>query len=148
MPSNITIGWHDSHPAEETAIVDRGIGEANAQAAPLDEVQPISCFAKTAGGTLVGGAVGRRWGACCELQQLWVAPTHRRQGIGTQLLRAFEEHAQRHGCIVLHLETFSFQTPQLYQSHGYQIEYERRDFPHGIVKYHMVKRVGGADNSR
>lgn len=139
----VSLSLHDSCPPEETATIDRGIGEANDAAAPLHEVQPVSCFAKSDSGSVVGGAVGRRWGECCELQQLWVAPSHRRQGIGSQLLLAFEEHARRHGCTFFYLETFSFQTPELYQSRGYQIEYERRGYPHGIVKYHMVKRVGG-----
>ena len=138
----ISISVHDSCPPEESAIVDNGIGAANDEAAPLHEVQPISCFARTDSDLVVGGAVGRLWGECCELQQIWVAPSHRRQGIGSQLLMAFEAHAKHRGCTCLYLETFSFQTPGLYQSRGYQIKYERKGFPHGIVKYHMLKEIG------
>ncbi|TWU30023.1 GNAT family N-acetyltransferase [Bythopirellula polymerisocia] len=137
----ISLSTHDGCPQEVSAIIDSGIGEANDAAAPLHEVQPISCFARSGSGSVVGGAIGRRWGACCELQQLWVAPSHRRQGIGSQLLMAFEEHAKRHGCTYFCLETFSFQTPELYQSRGYQVEYERKGYPHRIVKYHMIKQA-------
>ncbi|MFO1341840.1 MAG: GNAT family N-acetyltransferase [Burkholderiales bacterium] len=94
----LSIQTHDSCPPAETAIVDNGIGEFNDAAAPLHEVAPLSCFARDPAGGVVGGAVGRRWGRCCELQQLWVAPQHRRQGIGAALVRAFEAHAQTHGC--------------------------------------------------
>ena len=80
----LNISTHDSYP-EETALVDRGLGEANDAAAPLHEVRPLSCFARTETGLVVGGAVGRWWGQCCELQQLWVEPSYRRRGIGTQL---------------------------------------------------------------
>ena len=38
MKLNISV--HDSYPPEETALVDRGLGEANDAAAPLHEVQP------------------------------------------------------------------------------------------------------------
>ena len=67
MTFNISI--HDSYLPEETALVDHGLGEANdVVAAPLHEVRPMSCFASTDGGRVVGGAVGRWWGQCCELQ--------------------------------------------------------------------------------
>ena len=122
-------------------MVDEGLGESNLAAAPLGEVAPISCFAHGADGTVLGGAVGRRWGTCCELQQLWVAPAHRRQGIATQLLAAFERQAQSHGCESVFLETFSFQAPDLYRSVGYAVVHENTLFPHGIVKYLMVKAI-------
>ena len=42
------------------------------------------CHASRArGGRVVGGAVGRWWGQCCELQQLWVEVSYRYRGIGT-----------------------------------------------------------------
>lgn len=43
----ISVCVHDTCLPEESAIVDQGLGEANDAAAPLDEVQAISCFAKT-----------------------------------------------------------------------------------------------------
>jgi len=143
----ISISSHDSYPAEETALVDRGLGEANDAAAPLHEVQPISCFARTASGRVIGGAVGRRWGSCCELQQLWVEPTHRRTGVGTQLIAAFEAHARKHGCSSFYLETFSFQAPELYRSVGYAVAFENNVYPHGVIKYVMVKHVGSAETA-
>jgi len=136
---NVTLSTHDSYPPEESACVDHGLGASNDAAAPLHEVQPISCFARLQSGKVVGGAVGRWWGECCELQQLWVEPSHRRQGIGTQLIQAFEAHARSHGCKSFYLETFSFQAPGLYRSLGYQVEHERSGYPHGIVKYNMGK---------
>jgi ribosomal protein S18 acetylase RimI-like enzyme len=138
----VTLSTHDSCPPDESAIIDNGIGEANDEAAPLHEVQAISCFAKSNSDDVIGGAVGRWWGECCELQQLWVEPSCRRQGIGSQLLTAFEEYAILQGCNCFHLETFSFQAPGLYLSRGYQVELERKGYPQGIVKYHMVKQIG------
>jgi ribosomal protein S18 acetylase RimI-like enzyme len=134
-----SVSAHDSYPPEETALVDNGLGEANDAAAPLHEVRPISCFARDASGKVIGGAVGRWWGSCCELQQLWVEPSSRRRGIGAQLVRAFESHARTHGCSSFYLETFNFQAPGLYRSLGYKVAHEHRVYPHGIVKYLMVK---------
>lgn len=140
MSSSFTISTHDSLPPEESALIDNGLDEANVAAAPLHEVQPISCFARTESGIVIGGAVGRRWGTCCELQQLWVEPSHRHNGIGTQLIQAFESYAQEQGCSSFFLETFSFQAPNFYGSLGYRVVYEHKLYPHSIVKFIMVKQ--------
>lgn len=100
----------------------------------------MSCFARSDSGQVLGGAVGRRWGRCCELQQLWVEPTARGKGLGAQLMRAFEAHAVSHGCDTLYLETYSFQAPGFYAALGYTVTHEHAVYPHGIVKFMMVKR--------
>lgn len=137
MPFSLSV--HDELPADETAIVDAGLGEANDAAAPLHEVRPLSCFARDATGRVVGGAVGRRWGGCCELRQLWVRPELRRRGLGSDLVRRFEARAQEHGCSVFYLETFDFQAPGFYQALGYATAYEHKVYPHGISRCTMVK---------
>jgi len=139
-PAAISLSLHDELPPE-AALVDAGLGAANEAAAPLHEVRRLACIARTADGTVVGGAVGRTWGECCELQQLWVEPAHRRRGLGAQLVRAFEGRAQQRGCRTFYLDTFSFQAPRLYRSLGYEVRLELRGFGHGIVKYTMVREV-------
>jgi ribosomal protein S18 acetylase RimI-like enzyme len=143
------LDWdvHDDVPELEGRLVDHGLGEANDAAAPLDEVRRLSCFARLPSGAVVGGAVGRTWGECCELQQLWVDPAHRRRGVGARLVRMFEERAASRGCRTYFLETFSFQAPAFYESLGYRRATEFRGFPHGIVRYVMVRGPGPTDGS-
>ena len=130
---------HDDVPFDDGRLVDAGLGAANEAAAPLHEVRPLSCFARLPSGGVVGGAVGRLWGRCCELQQLWVAPEHRGLGIGARLVGAFERRARSRGCRSFYLETFSFQAPSLYRRLGYEVRLELHGFPQGIVKYTMVR---------
>ena len=137
----ITVTLHDDVPAVEGGLVDTGLGDANEAAAPLHEVRALSAFARLPSGTVVGGAVGRTWGECCELQQLWVDPVQRRQGIGAQLVREFERRALARGCRTFYLETFSFQAPSLYRSLGYRVGHELHGFAPGIVKYLMIREV-------
>ena len=132
---------HDELPPE-AAVVDKGLGDANAVAAPLHQVRPLACFARDDSGQVIGGAVGRTWGTCCELQQLWVRPSHRRRGIGARLVREFEQRASERGCHTFYLETFSFQAPSLYRALGYQVRLELHGFAPGIVKYVMVSEAG------
>jgi ribosomal-protein-alanine N-acetyltransferase len=134
-----TLSTHDEPPADGAAQVDDGIGTFNDASAPLHEVRPVSAFARAADGRVLGGAVGRRWGRCCELQQLWVRPELHGQGLGAALLRAFENHARGHGCRHFYLETFSFQAPDFYRRHGYRVVHGLDVYPHGIVRHLMRK---------
>jgi ribosomal protein S18 acetylase RimI-like enzyme len=134
----VRFSVHDELPREDAAVVDKGLGQANEAAAPLHEVRPLACFARAPDGTVLGAAVGRTWGICCELQQLWVDQDHRRQGLGASLIRRFEAAARERGCKTAYLETFSFQAPSLYRSMGYEVRLALHGFSAGIVKYTMV----------
>lgn len=139
--ATLSISVHDDVPDADGRAVDTGLGAANDAAAPLHEVRRLSCFARTPSGAVVGGAVGRTWGTCCELQQLWVEAGHRRRGIGAQLVRALERRAASRGCATFYLETFSFQAPALYRALGYEVKLALAGFGPGIVKYTMVREA-------
>jgi ribosomal protein S18 acetylase RimI-like enzyme len=132
----LRIAIHDGDLPPEAATVDAGLGAFNDAAAPLHEVQRLSCFA-WAGDEVVGGAVGRRWGRCAEIQQLWVAESQRGRGIGSRLMRTFERRAAELGVRHFYLETLSFQAPGFYETLGYRRAYALDVYPHGYVKYLM-----------
>ncbi|HEX5683486.1 MAG TPA: GNAT family N-acetyltransferase [Ideonella sp.] len=138
MTNTLDLTVHDEPWREAAAIVDEGLGTSNEQAAPLHEVQPLQCFVRTPEGQVVGGAVGRTWGRCVELQQLWVQPERRGEGLGTRLIRAFEQRAIERGCRLAYLETFSFQAPALYRSLGYEVVATIEGYGDGIAKYLMT----------
>jgi len=137
---NLSLISYDEPPAAFAAAIDEGLGQANEAAAPLHEVRPLACAARLGDGTIIGGAAGRTWGLCCELQQLWVHPAHRRRRLGTRLVREFESAGKGRGCLTFYLETFNFQAPGLYAALGYEVAYEHAVYPHGIVRYCMVRK--------
>ena len=137
----LTYTTHDE-PVADAARIDAGLDAFNLSAAPLDGIAPIVCIARMSSGEVAGGAVARTWGACAELQQLWVAEAHRRKGVGSRLVRDYEARARARGCTTFYLTTFSFQAPSLYRALGYRSELEVDGFPEGIVKYVMLRREG------
>lgn len=136
-----TLTVHEAPPAVDAALVDAGLDASNLAAAPLHEVRRLSCFARLEDGLTIGGAIGRTWGTCCELQQLWVAPAHRRRGLGARLVREFHRAAEARGCRTFYLETFSFQAPGLYAALGYEAKVTIEGFAPGIGKMVMVREV-------
>jgi len=135
----LKITVHDQPDASEALHIDAGLEASNG--ASFDDVRPLACFVRDADGAVIGGAVGRRWGECAELQQLWVRPDLRRRGWGAQLVRAFERRAAAHGCRRVYLETFSFQAPRLYRSLGYQTRHSVGGFAPGVEKHWMVHEL-------
>lgn len=133
----LSFSTTDTPQDDQLLAVETGLEQHNHAAAPLAEVTPLATFATEASGTVAGGAVGRTWGQCCELLQLWVAQSHRGQGVGSQLLLAFEAGARRRGCRTFYLTTLSYQAPGFYRRHGYQVLAQIDGYPDGIVKFLM-----------
>lgn len=147
MPGSARLDFEtfDAVPADLARVVDDGLGEANERAAPsIKDVRRLACFAR-AGGSVIGGAIGRTWGGCCELQQLWVDAAHRKGGVGTRLVRRFEERAITRGCRTFYLDTFTFQAPAFYRKLGYETALEVDGFAPGVVRYTMMRRLDGVE---
>jgi ribosomal protein S18 acetylase RimI-like enzyme len=138
-----SITTHDIAPAADARCIDQGLSDANAAAAPLHEVMPVSCIARGARQELLGGLLGRSWGRCAEVQQLWVDPAHRRQGIARGLMQAFELAVRERGVSVCYLETFSFQARGFYERLGYSVQFTHTAYPHGIERYLMSRALDG-----
>jgi ribosomal protein S18 acetylase RimI-like enzyme len=139
--TSLSFELFDDPPEPARRAVDAGLESHNLSAAPLSDVRSLAAFASTPTGVVVGGAVGRTWGACCEIQQLWVAPAHRRSGTATRLLLEFEQRAAARGCRVFYLTTLSFQAPDFYRRRGYEVLASISGYPDNIIKYLMHKIV-------
>ena len=129
----------------DLTVVDAGLDHFNGSEPELRNVRPLCVFVRDASGQIRGGAVGRTWGQCCELQQLWVAEKVRGHGVGAELMIRFEEQALQRGCSLIYLDTFSFQARPFYERLRYGIVLETTGFSSGIVKYTMHKKLEPAE---
>jgi len=127
----------DTPPEDKLLAIDTGLERYNYSVAPLAEVRQLAAFATDEAGTVVGGAVGRTWGSCCELLQIWVSPELRSHGVGSRLLQEFEAHGRTRGCSTFYLTTLSYQAPEFYRRHGYAVLAQISGYPDGIVKFLM-----------
>jgi len=103
--------------------------EASAVTGLGDEVD-LAIFVRE-GDAIVAGISGWTWGDCCEMQNLWVKPSHRGHGLATRLIEAAETEAAERGCTQTVHFTYAFQARDLYERTGYELVGRVEDFPSG-----------------
>ena len=92
------------------------------------------------------GTSAGRPGLVCELQSLWVEPSLRGRGLGTQLLAAAETEAAARGCSQTVHFTYAFQARPLYERNGYELVGQVEDFPSGTDVLWYRKRLNPANS--
>lgn len=125
---------------EDIEYLETQIRREAAAAMGLGDEVELAIMVREAG-EIVAGISGWTWGDCCELQSLWVAPSHRGRWLGPRLLAAAEEEASARGCTqTVHL-TYGFQARRLYEWFGYELVGQVEDFPTGTDALWFRKRL-------
>lgn len=73
---------------------------------------------------------------------LLFVPEHLRgAGIGRELMARVETRARDHGCIGIHLDTFSFQAPDFYRKLGFEEFGVIENYPDAASRHFLLKRL-------
>ena len=132
----------DDDPAPETVgVIGRGIGEYNEEQAGDHRYQRLCTFLYGKDEEIVGGLVGAIYWDWFHIDLLWVKEELRGRGFGHRLLTAAEEEARRRGANHADMDTFSFQAPEFYEQHGYEVFGELREYPPGHKRLYMQKEL-------
>lgn len=122
-------------------IVGWGIHKFNEQKAGASEHKQL-CFALCAPDqTIAGGLIGATYWDWFYIDLLFVKEELRGLGYGHRLLISAEDEARKRGAKNVYLDTISFQAPDFYKQHGYQIFGELKDFPAGHQRYFFTKSL-------
>ena len=128
---------------EESAwgIIGQGLQSYNIQEAGDNKFQRL-CFAlNSPDQEIVGGILGEVYWGWFYIDLLWVKDDLRGLGHGHRLLTVAEDEARKRGAAHAYLDTFTFQVPDFYFQHGYEIFGELQDFPTGHNRYFLKKEL-------
>ncbi len=88
---------------------------------------------------LVGAIVVRPYWGALHFKNLWVSEKKKGRGIGKQLMKKALDFGEKQGYLFAFVETFSFQASEFYQKFGFQIEFTRKGFSHGVSILYLRK---------
>lgn len=126
---------------EEIAFVNNALAKFNEEKVGADNHELLNIVEYDENNSIIAGILGGTYWGWLHIDILWVAEKCRKQGIGSKLLKAAEEEAQKRGCHSVHLDTMSWQAPEFYKKHGYKIISELENIPAGNKKFHLIKEL-------
>ena len=125
----------------EIKYIREALNQFNNESVGEDGHTPLNIVAYDENGNTIGGILGGTYWGWMYVDILWVHENHRRKGIGSKLLRTAEKEAVSRGCHHVHLDTMSWQAPEFYKKHGYEIIGILPDIPNGNQKYLLMKAL-------
>ena len=91
-------------------------------------------------GRMVAGISAWAVGPDMHIDMLGVDEPYRKSGLGSALLEYIEDLARREGCTTASVDTFSFQAPDFYPLHGYEVIF-RFPLDDGTERIYFSKRL-------
>jgi GNAT superfamily N-acetyltransferase len=141
MDNEYTILQLDEPDEAAWKAVGGGIRDYNIQQAGVSGHRSLCFLVRAPDGEIAGGLIGETYWGWLYINLLIVKEELRGLGYGHRLLTLAEEEARKRGVKTAYLDTFSFQAPEFYKRHGYQVFGELQDFPPGHQRYFLMKHL-------
>ena len=142
MKFNLQGKFMNTNPNEnEIRYIRESLYRFNEEIVGEDGHKPINIVEYDDNGDIIGGIIAGTYWGWMYVDILWVREDHRRKGIGSKLLEEAEKEAIRRGCHHVHLDTRSWQAPDFYKKHGYEVIGVLPDVPKGNQKYLLIKTL-------
>ena len=126
----------ESHKAQEIGDLIRAYNRSKREES---ESEPLNLYLEDEKGNLMAGLVAETFGNWLEIEYLFVKEELRGQGIGSKLLQRAENEAKKRNCRFAFVNTYQFQAPDFYISHGYKEVFALQDYPYTGQRFYYQK---------
>jgi GNAT superfamily N-acetyltransferase len=128
--------------AADTAVINDGLRAYNTEKAGCDDSKPLAVFVTDpATGRVLGGLHGGSYMGQLRVDRFFLPEDHRRDRIGSRVLKMAEEEGRKRGCTRVTLNTMEIQAPGFYLKQGYTMAAKLDCDPPGITRYVMTKKL-------
>ena len=128
--------------ADDLAVINGGLRAYNTEQAGYDDYKPLAVFVTDpATGKVVGGLHGGSYLGQLRVDRFFLPEDHRRDRIGSRVLKLAEEEGRKRGCKRAVLYTISFQAPEFYKKYGWRVFGEIPCDPPGTSRIFMTKEL-------
>lgn len=131
----------DTPSASDFRAIFSALDAATAPVAGAIQLCPFALLLPDDSGAVIGGLWGHTAYSWLAIDMLVVPEPLRRQGIGSELVRAAEVIARERGCVGMQVASFDFQAPQFYQRLGFRVFGVQQNHPPGHRHVYLSKRL-------
>lgn len=119
MASN-AIEITDAITEEMQKVIGGGLNAYNDEITKLDDRKALAIVVRDPEtGSVIGGMLGRSSLGLLFIELVYLPEALRNNGLGSMILKKFEQEGRKRGCINAVLYTISFQAPGFYEKHGW-----------------------------
>lgn len=141
MKTEYSISYVEKPEEAAWGIIGNGLHQYNQKQAGEQNFQRLCYVVQSPDGEIAGGVLAELYWGWMYIDLMWIEEELRGQGYGHRLLMQVEDEAREQGVKYAYLDTFSFQAPNFYKRHGYQVRAELPDFPVGHQRYFLSKEL-------
>ncbi|MFP1722855.1 GNAT family N-acetyltransferase [Lonsdalea quercina] len=134
MKLNIT----DTPAPQDEEFVIQSLLQHNKQFQEGD-IHPLFLTFTNDNNEIIAGLVASTWWGALEIKFLWVGEPYRHAGLGRQMMQQAEAEAQKRGCHMAYVDTFSFQAKGFYEKLGYQEYGHLAGYAHRFTRHYLRK---------
>jgi len=132
---------YGENPVEVIQFLEEKIYEFNSTRIDKHDGDYFTRIIRDGSNSIIAGIAGWTWAGICEITQLWVTESKRKNGMARILLEAAEGEAKSKQCFTIMVRSYSFQAPRFYEKNGYKIEHVLDSFPGGYKYYILTKKI-------
>lgn len=141
MMTSVPLYIEDQPAAHDIQFLEEQINRYNMMRTGAFDGRALAIFVRNEQYEIVAGISGYTWAGMCEIEFLWVREDLQGQGSGGQLLQTAEQEARNRGCSIMILGSYSFQAPDFYLRHGYELVGRIENCPPNHTNYYFKKTL-------
>jgi GNAT superfamily N-acetyltransferase len=112
----------DAPDSKAEEVIEGGLAQFNEDSAGYRDSPPLAVLVSDpATKVVVGGLLGRTSLGLLFIDLFFLPASLRKHGLGSRIMQKAEQEARHRGCRKAVVNTISFQAPEFYKRHGYQV---------------------------